>query len=101
MIEKLPNFDSTEASIYHVEKLYAKVNQLVDAINGILDYAPLEMAMKAEPKTPAETVQQVSYIAPGDITVFHGFNCSVEFDIPLPKGTRITIKSITKGGDNE
>lgn len=77
------------------------LNHVVDAVNGILDYAPLEMAMKAEPKTPAETVQQVSYIAPGDITVFHGFNCSVEFDIPLPKGTRITIKSITKGGDNE
>lgn len=115
------------------------VNQLVDAVNGILDYAPLEMAMKAEPEKvnmdiespvvkmwkekldkierenrakidrqivetlirPSENVQQVSYTAPGDITVFHGFNCSVEFDIPLPKGTRITIKSITKGGDNE
>lgn len=36
MIEKLPNFDSTEASIYHVEKLYAKVNQLVDAVNSIV-----------------------------------------------------------------
>lgn len=77
------------------------LNHVVDAVNGILDYAPLEMAMKAEPETRAETVQQVSYTAPGDITVFHGFNCSVEFDIPLPKGTKITIKSITKGGDNE
>ena len=26
-----------------------KINELVDAVNGILDYAPLEMAMKAEP----------------------------------------------------
>jgi aspartokinase len=63
-----------------------------------------ELQMKIEPEkceTPAETVQQVSYMAPGDITVFHGFNCSVEFDIPLPKGTRITIKSINKGEDNE
>lgn len=25
-------------------------NALVDAVNGILDYAPLEMAMKAEPE---------------------------------------------------
>jgi hypothetical protein len=33
------------------------LNHVVDAVNGILDYAPLEMAMKAEPKTPAENVQ--------------------------------------------
>lgn len=33
-----------------------KHNALVDAVNGILDYAPLEMAMKAEPK-PTENVQ--------------------------------------------
>lgn len=58
MIEKLPNFDSTEASIYHVEKLYAKVNQLIDAVNGILDYAPLEMAMKAEPKTESDRTRK-------------------------------------------
>ena len=31
-----------------------KINELVDAVNGILDYAPLEMAMKAEPKIPAD-----------------------------------------------
>ena len=116
-----------------------KLNALIDTVNGILDYAPLEMAMKAGPEKvnmdiespvvkmwkekldkierenrakidrqivetlirPSENVQQVSYMAPGNITVFHGFGCSVEFDIPLPKGTRITIKSITKGGDNE
>lgn len=33
------------------------VNSLVDTVNGILDCAPLEMAMKAEPKTPVENVQ--------------------------------------------
>lgn len=27
-----------------------KINEVIDAVNGILDYAPLEMAMKAEPK---------------------------------------------------
>ena len=35
MIEKLDKFDSTEASIYHAERLYTKVNQLVDAVNTI------------------------------------------------------------------
>ena len=32
-----------------------KIDELVDAVNGILDYAPLEMATKAEPN-PAENV---------------------------------------------
>jgi hypothetical protein len=31
-----------------------KLNELIDAVNRILDYAPLEMAMKAEPETPAD-----------------------------------------------
>lgn len=34
----------------------AKLNEVIDVVNGILDYAPLEMAMKAEPN-PAENVQ--------------------------------------------
>lgn len=40
-----------------LKNLLSKVDELVDAVNGILDYAPLEMAQKAEPKTPAENVQ--------------------------------------------
>lgn len=36
MIEKLDKFDSTEASIYHVEKLYAKVNEIIDLLNAIV-----------------------------------------------------------------
>ena len=36
MIKKLPDFDSTEASIYHVERLYTKVNELVKTINAIV-----------------------------------------------------------------
>lgn len=41
-------------------------------------------------------MQQITYMAPGDITVFHGFGCSVEFDVPPPEGTIITIKSKIK-----
>lgn len=36
MIEKIGKFDSTEASIYHVERLYAKINELVDIVNSIV-----------------------------------------------------------------
>lgn len=70
------------------------LNHVVDAVNEL-------QHDNSEKANCQENVQQVSYMAPSDITVFHGFNCSVEFDTPLPKGTRITIKSITKGGDNE
>lgn len=40
---------------YTTDKILAKVNELVDAVNGILDYAPLEMAMKAEPAENRES----------------------------------------------
>ena len=86
-----------------------KLNELCDIINAIIidvdgtkcvdgSKAPADNSEKANCQ---ENVQQVSYIAPGDMTLFHGAGCSVEFDTPLPKGTRITIKSITKGGNNE
>ena len=78
--------------------LVGKINELVDVVNELQKNATISKMEKVE---PAENVQQISYMAPGDITVFHGFNCSVEFDTPLPYGTRITIKSITKGGNNE
>lgn len=38
----------------HINGAKRKINELVDAVNRILDYAPLEMAMKAEPETPAD-----------------------------------------------
>ena len=34
-IEKLPEFDRTEASIFHAERLYSVVNELVDAVNEL------------------------------------------------------------------
>lgn len=63
MIEKLP-----EIQIHSCAKINEKLNEVIDVVNGILDYAPLEMAMKAEPdeptiskmeknETPAENVQ--------------------------------------------
>lgn len=68
MIEKLPNFDSTEASIYHVEKLYAKVNQLVEAVNVLQESMDLvQSTLVAEPDTPAENV-------PTPITLIDIFN---------------------------
>lgn len=34
-IERLPEFDRTEASIFHAERLYSVVNELVDAVNEL------------------------------------------------------------------
>ena len=45
MIEKITNQNQIAR-----HKLAEKINELIDAANGILDYAPLEMAMKAEQK---------------------------------------------------
>lgn len=64
MIEKLKTinpYEQTEIDmdvnsvaglVYENTPLVQKINELVDAVNGILDYAPLEMAMKAEPADP-------------------------------------------------
>lgn len=51
MIEKL---DIKNGGVEDLLNCIKKINELVDAVNEILDYAPLEMAMKAEPKTPAD-----------------------------------------------
>lgn len=71
MIEKIP-FETenihyndktldvqTHASPYDLQ---IKINELVDAVNGILDYAPLEMAMKAEPEPADPYAEQRKWI---------------------------------------
>lgn len=53
MIEKLESQGAYSEDGF-ISAIAGKIDELVDAVNGILDYAPLEMAMKAEPKTPAD-----------------------------------------------
>lgn len=66
-----------------------------------------ELQMKAEPekcKTPTENVQPdyaITYMSDGHIKKFYGHDSIVELECPLPQGTKITIRSIAKGGDNE
>lgn len=96
MIVKLDNID---VYIPAHDCVIDKINELVDAVNGILDYAPLEMAMKAEPEP--DQYKSTTYMSDGHIKKFYGHDSIVELEVPLPQGTRITIKSITKGDDNE
>lgn len=58
MIEKM-NLYTNAPSGFKTEQytFQEKINELIDTVNGILDYAPLEMTMKAEPKTRSENVQ--------------------------------------------
>lgn len=65
MVEKLKtpksiNWDDTPEAMlerhYIISDVYEKINELIEVVNGILDYAPLEMAMKAEPEL-AKNVQ--------------------------------------------
>lgn len=46
---KITRLDRLQGRDIYENTALAKINELVDAINGILDYAPLEMAIKAEP----------------------------------------------------
>lgn len=57
MIERLDikDYENKEQLVWF--GVINKLNALIDAVNGILDYAPLEMAMKTETKTPVENVQ--------------------------------------------
>ena len=56
MIEKLEPLQGLDHSWLN------KINELVDAVNGILDYAPLEMAMKAEKDPYAEQRQWIGCV---------------------------------------
>lgn len=64
MIKKIemPEMDETYKSAMFAKILGNKINELVDAVNGILDYAPLEMAMKAEPKPADPYAEQRKWI---------------------------------------
>ena len=57
MIEKL-NLEEVNNPGEATLKAFSILNQLVDAVNGILDYAPLEMAQKAEPEYKNRNVKQ-------------------------------------------
>lgn len=83
-----------------------KINELVDAVNGILDYAPLEMAMKAEPKTRPENVQEDPESGPENvrepITLIDMFNEMGRLYADLwNKLEDIHYELRNKGGDNE
>lgn len=84
MIEKIKKYTCGD--------VLEKINELVDTVNGILDYAPLEMAMKAE---PAENV-------PAPITLTDVFNEMGRLYADLwNKMEDIHYELKTKGGDNE
>lgn len=59
MITKLDRLQGR--NIYENTAL-AKINELIDVVNGILDYAPLEMAMKSEPKPADKYAEQRKWI---------------------------------------
>lgn len=73
MIEKLKTinpYEETEIDmdigsvnlVYPDTPLIQKINEVVDAVNKILDYAPLEMAMKAEPEPVDPYAEQRKWI---------------------------------------
>lgn len=95
MIEKLK----------HVEQpweMQHKINELVDAVNGILDYAPLEMAMKAEPE-PAENVQKEALTMALEAlhAIAHWGAWKDDREEYAEKAHKKICELLAKGGDNE
>lgn len=79
-----------------------KINELVDTVNELgkdvwfLRRKVLEITYK-EP----DPRKSMTYMSDGHIKKFYGHDSIVELEVPLPEGTKITIRSIAKGGDNE
>lgn len=79
-----------------------KLNELIDTVNELgkdvlfLRKKVLEITYK-EP----DPCKSITYMSDGHIKKFYGHDSIVELEVPLPQGTKITIRSITKGGDNE
>lgn len=106
MITRLDNLQGRD--IYENTAL-AKINEIIDVVNGILDYAPLEMAMKAEPN-PAENVRppymqnkrlrKALSLAENALIRLANNACDMDEHIYID-AILSRIDAITKGGDNE
>lgn len=90
--------------------LVGKINELADAVNGILDYAPLEMAMKAEPKTESDRTRKALELATERLQQiahesFQGDQQSINMGFHIRAAAALTdieqITAITKGDNNE
>lgn len=91
-------------------KLQKKINELVDAVNGILAAQEEYRQAYAEDIVPMLTPQNeesdyitTTYTTDGQQKKYYGQNgACVETDFPIPAGFIITIKeSETKGGKDE
>lgn len=79
-----------------------KINELCDAVNE-LDKHLLFLRKKVLEITYKEPDQykSITFMSDGHIKKFYGHDSIVELEVPLPQGTKITIISIAKGGNNE
>ena len=107
MIEKINWDEQPEDAAKEVQNL---IDQLVDAVNGILAAQEQYETIYKEDIVPMLTPQNeepdyitTSYTTDGKQKKYYGQNgACVETDYPIPAGFIITIKeSETKGGDNE
>lgn len=88
----------------------AKLNEVIDAVNGILvaqeQYATIyneDIVPMLTPQNEEPDYVTTSYMTDGNTREYYGQNgASIMTDHPLPAGYIITIKEPeTKGGDNE
>ena len=100
MIEKLKNIPIDMNG--EPSAVWLKINELVDAVNEFgkdmvfLRKKVLEITYK-EP----DQYKSITFMSDGHIKKFYGHDSIVELEVPLPQGTKITIRSIAKGGNND
>ena len=111
MIEKIKVYGETPSGYKHPEnKIQDKINELVDAVNGILAAQEQYTTIYNEDIVPMLTPKNVqpdyvttSYMTNGHTKEYYGQKgASIVTDYPLPEGYVITIKEPeTKDGNNE
>lgn len=111
MIEKITkNSRQLNNDVDVLREIYDKINELVDAVNGILAAQEQYATIYNEDIVPMLTPQNeepdyitTSYKTDGKQKKYYGQNgACVETDFPIPAGYVITIReSETKGGNNE
>lgn len=83
-------------------EFFNKINELVNTVNELgkdvlfLRKKVLEITYK-EP----DPFKSMTYMSNGHNKKFYGHDSIVELEVPLPQGTKITIRSIAKGDDND
>lgn len=100
MIEKLKNIPLDMNG--EPSAVWLKINELIDAVNELgKDVCFLHRKVSEITYKEPDQYKSITYMSDGHIKKFYGHDSIVELEAPLPQGTKITIRSIAKGSNND